>query len=135
MCRAAGSARATASSTGTRSTAIEPVPTYTRADAARLPRHGFVEVRVPVFPFGHAFRAGSRIRVSVQAPGGNRPQWAFRDLPADGRVTNTIARTAARPSRIVLPIVDGATVNTPLPPCPALRGQPCRDYVQPKGTS
>ncbi len=117
-----------------RSSELEPVPTYTKADAAPLPRDGFVELRVPVFPVGHAFRAGSRIRVTVQAPGGNRPQWAFRALPAKGNVTNTIARTAARPSRIVLPIVEGATITTPLPPCPALRGQPCRDSVQPKGT-
>jgi predicted acyl esterase len=120
---------------GARSTRLEPVPTYTKADRTPLPRDGFVEVRVPVFPVGHAFRAGSRIRVVVQAPGGNRPQWAFRDLPADGDVTNTIARTAARPSRIVLPVVEGATITTPLPPCPALRGQPCRDYVEPKGTA
>jgi hypothetical protein len=88
-----------------------------------------------MFPVGHAFRAGSRIRVVVQAPGGNRPQWAFRARPADGDVTNTIARTAARPSRLVLPIVDGATIGTPLPPCPALRGQPCRDFVEPRGNA
>ena len=30
-------------------------------------------VRVPLYPFAHAFRAGSRIRIVVQPPGGNRP--------------------------------------------------------------
>jgi hypothetical protein len=117
-----------------RSTALEPVPTYTKQDAAPLPRHGFAKVRVPMFPMGHAFRAGSRIRVIVQAPGGNQPQWAFESLPAKGTVTNTIDRTPVRASRIVLPILDGTAAATPLPACPALRGQPCRDYVEPKGT-
>ncbi|MCJ7672249.1 MAG: CocE/NonD family hydrolase, partial [Acidimicrobiia bacterium] len=116
------------------STRLTPVPTYTRADRSPLAPGRFVLVRVPVFPISHAFRAGSRIRVTVQAPGGNRPSWAFAAIPAHGRVTNTIARTAAHPSRIVLPIVDGVDVPTALPPCPALRGQPCRDYVAPKAS-
>ena len=114
------------------STPLAPVPTYTRADEAPLPRDHFVRARVPVFPISHAFRAGSRIRVVVQAPGGNRPRWAFEAVPARGHVTNTIARTAAHPSRVVLPILTGVDVSTPLPACPALRGQPCRDYVAPK---
>jgi hypothetical protein len=33
------------------------------------------------------------------------------------------------PSRLVLPLVGGVNVPTGLPPCPGLRGQPCRDYV------
>jgi hypothetical protein len=115
-----------------RSSALEPVPTYTRADRSPLPRDRFVQVRVPVFPISHAFRTGSRIRVVVQAPGGSRPRWAFAALPANGRVTNRIGRGRAHPSRVVLPIVEGVDVSTPLPACPALRGQPCRDYVAPK---
>jgi hypothetical protein len=114
------------------STPLAPVPTYTRADEAPLPRDRFVKVRVPVFPISHAFRAGSRIRVIVQAPGGNRPLWTFASISARGRVINTIARTAAHPSRVVLPILEGVDVSTPLPACPALRGQPCREYVAPK---
>ena len=117
-----------------RSSILEPVPTYTRADRTPLPRNRFVRVRVPVFAISHAFRSGSRIRVVVQAPGGNVPRWAFAALPADGRVTNRIGRGAAHPSRVVLPIVDGVDVPTALPPCPALRGQPCRDYVAPKAS-
>ena len=32
--------------------------------------------------------------------------------------------------RIVLPLVPGIEVPTPLPACNALRGQPCRPYVE-----
>ena len=84
-----------------------------------------------IFPFAHVFRAGSRIRVSVEAPGGDRPEWKFDalPLPTDGQVLNTIAHSAAYPSRLVLPMVPDPVVPTGLPPCPSLRGQPCRTYV------
>jgi hypothetical protein len=32
------------------------------------------------------------------------------------------------PSRLALPVVPGANAPTGLPPCPGLRGEPCRDY-------
>jgi len=110
------------------STDLAPVPTYTRDDASLLPREGFEPVRVPLFPFGHVFRADSRIRVIVQPPGGNRPRWAFDALDASGPTTNAIEHSPGRPSGIVLNTVD-VDVTTPLPDCGALRGQPCRDYV------
>jgi hypothetical protein len=108
---------------------LSPVPTHTRADAADLPAGRFSRVRVPIFPFGHVFRAGSRLRVIVQPPGGNRPRWAFDALPARGNVDNAIARTTHHASRVLLSVVPGVDVTTGLPPCPSLRGQPCRTYV------
>jgi predicted acyl esterase len=111
------------------STELAPVPTHTRKDAADLPTGTFSLVRVPVFPFGHVFRAGSRLRLVVQPPGGNRPRWAFDALPARGEVIDEIDHTARHPSRIILSVADGVDVTTPLPRCPALRGQPCRRYV------
>ena len=114
------------------STELDPRQTHTRADAAPLPSGRFSLNRVELFPFGHVFRTGSRIRIAVQAPGGNRPQWAFASLPASGKVINEVARSTTHPSRVVLPVVSGVTVPTPLPACGALRGQPCRTYVAPK---
>ena len=32
------------------------------------------------------------------------------------------------PSRLLLPVVPGVSVPTGLPPCPGLRGEPCRTY-------
>ena len=108
------------------STALQPVPTHTRADAAPLPHGRATLVRVALYPFAHAFRAGSRIRIVVQPPGGNRPSWAFAALPGPRGVT--VARSAAQPSKVVLPVVSGIDVSTPLPACNTLRGQPCRAY-------
>jgi len=114
------------------STILRPVQTDYAIDVADLPAGQFVLARVEMYPFGHVFRAGSRIRISVEAPGGDRPSWEFDalPLPMDGSpVINTIAHSPAYPSRVVLPVVPDDHVTTPLPPCPALRGQPCRRYV------
>ncbi len=32
------------------------------------------------------------------------------------------------PSRLLLPVIPGVSAPTGLPPCPGLRGEPCRDY-------
>jgi predicted acyl esterase len=102
------------------------VQTHARADVKPLPASGAALVRVPLYPFAHAFRAGSRIRIVVQPPGGNRPAWAFAARPGPRAVT--VSRSPAQPSRVVLPVVSGVDVSTPLPACGTLRGQPCRTY-------
>ena len=112
-----------------RSTAIDPVPTHLRADAAPLPRGRYSLVRIPIFPVAHAFRAGSRIRVTIQAPGGDRPRWRFATIER-GRTSNRIALGGARASSLVLPVLGGVTAQgTPLPGPTALRGQPSRRYA------
>jgi predicted acyl esterase len=112
------------------STDLRPVQTHREEDAAPLPAGQLSEVRVELYPFGHVFRAGSRLKIAISAPGGDRPHWKFEALPAVGTVTNTIARGPAAPSRVVLPVVPDVEVPEALPPCPSLRGQPCRTYVE-----
>jgi hypothetical protein len=112
-----------------KSTALRPVHTHLEADAAPLPPGEFVEARIELFPFAHVFRAGSRIRISIDTPGNTRPLWKFDVLEYDGEVINAIGRSAAAPSRLVLPVIPDLEVTAPLPPCPGLRGQPCRAYV------
>ena len=111
------------------STATDPVPTYAGASASPLPHGQFTEIRIPITPFAYAFRSGSRIRVSVTAPGGDRPAWQFATYPTGGTVTDTIGLGSAHPSALVLSVVKGVTPPDPQPACPSLRGQPCRSYV------
>lgn len=113
---------------GPSSSDVNPEPTYLAADAAPLPSGQWTEVHVPLYYEGHAFRAGSRIRITVEAPGGDQPFWAFGVLTPPGPVTDSVARSSSMPSRLVLPVVSGVNVPTPLPPCPGLRGEPCRTY-------
>jgi predicted acyl esterase len=113
------------------STALEPVHPDTSARAKALPKDQFVSARVALFPFAHIFRAGSRLRITVEAPGGNRPFWAFGDLPANGTVVNDIAHSVSHRSRVVLPVIPNppAGIPTALPPCGSVRGEPCRPIV------
>ena len=110
------------------STALAPVLSAAEEDLAPLPAGEWTEVSVPLYHFAHVFRIGSRIRITVQAPGGDQPFWAFETLPADGEVVNTVTYGTANPSHVLLPLVDSVTAPSPLPPCGALRGQPCRPY-------
>ncbi|MFV2038757.1 MAG: CocE/NonD family hydrolase C-terminal non-catalytic domain-containing protein, partial [Acidimicrobiales bacterium] len=105
-----------------------PVHTHLEADAMPLPEGEFSLTRVQIFPFAHPFRAGSRIRVTVDAPGGARPTWAFADTLPGGEL-NEIAQDSEHQSRLVLSIVPGVDVPPGLPDCGSLRSQPCRPYV------
>ena len=101
-----------------------PVHTHLESDARPLTPGEITPVRVEIFPVAHPFRAGSRIRVTVDAPGGNRGVWVFRTI--SGGETVTISHDADHPSSIVLPVVSGLEVPTGVAPCGSLRGQPCR---------
>ncbi len=111
------------------STATAPVPTYLASAARPLPKGRFTEVRIPILPFAYSFRTGSRIRVTITAPGGDRPVWSFDTFQTHGLVTDTVGLGGAHPSALVLSVVPGLNPPDAQPACPSLRGQPCRTYV------
>jgi predicted acyl esterase len=111
-----------------KSTLLEPVLSLRESDVSPLPADQYVEVTIPLYYEGHVYRAGSRIRVTITAPNGDQPIWSFSETDPDGTATVSIARSKQMPSSIVLPVVPGVGVPTGLPPCPGLRGEPCRDY-------
>ncbi len=113
------------------STLLNPVPTFTRADARPLPAGQFVQVPIPLYYEGHVYRAGSRIRLTISAPNGTQPVWSFSQTvpPLGQKATVWIAMGPTTPSMLVLPVVSGVSVPTGYPPCPSLRNEPCRPYV------
>ena len=111
-----------------KSTPLEPVLSLREADASPMPAGEFVPVTIPLYYEGHAYRAGSRIRVTIAAPNGTQPIWAFDQAEPAGTAQVAIAYGASTPSSLLLPVVAGASVPTSLPPCPGLRGEPCRSY-------
>jgi uncharacterized protein len=111
-----------------KSTPLEPVLSLRQSDVSPLPTGKFVEVTIPLYYEGHAYRAGSRIRVTIAAPNGDQPIWSFGEADPSGTATVAIAHSKQMPSALVLPVVPGVSVPTALPPCPGLRGEPCRDY-------
>ena len=111
------------------STPLEPVPDLRASAVQPLPRGRFVEVTIPLYYEGHIYRAGSRIRVTISAPGGTQPSWAFAQTNPSGTAHVGVQLSASMPSNLVLPVVPGVSVPTGLPACPSLRNEPCRPYV------
>jgi predicted acyl esterase len=112
------------------STPTHSVPSYSPDSVRPLPSRRFSEVRIPVNPFAYVFRAGSRIRVTITAPGGDRPVAAFATTyQTQGQVVDTVSLGGHTTSALVLSVVHGLQPPDAQPVCPSLRGQPCRTYA------
>jgi hypothetical protein len=86
-------------------------------------------VVIPLYFEGHAYRAGSRIRVTIAAPNGSQPIWSFGQTQPPGTTSNVEIQLSSKgQSSLILPIVPGVSVPTGEPPCPSLRNEPCRPY-------
>ena len=86
------------------------------------------ELRVEVFPFGHVFREGSQVRITVAAPHVHPDLWGFTALPTVAQ--NTIHTGGLTPSSLVLPLLPAERAQAGYPACGdvhELRNQPCRD--------
>jgi predicted acyl esterase len=113
-----------------KSSLLEPVLSLRAKDAARLPKGKWAKLTIPLYYQGHVYRAGSRLRVTISAVGGDQPIWGFAEThPRHGHPSISVAHAPSRASRLVLPVVAGVNVPTGLPPCPGLRGEPCRTYT------
>jgi len=111
------------------STDLKPVQTHREADVQPLVPGEWTAVRIEIYPFAHVFRAGSRLRLEIATPGGNKGRWKFDVLQQGAGVYDAVSHSAAHASSLLLPAIPGVEVPTPLPPCPSLRSQPCRAYV------
>ena len=110
------------------STVLDPVPTYLASDRRNLPRGRFDLVRIPIDPIAHTFRAGTRLRIVISAPGGDRPSWTFDTPATNNSVIDTVGLGGVDGSSLVVNEVHGVVPSTTLPTCGALRGEPCRAY-------
>jgi hypothetical protein len=111
-----------------KSTLLEPVLSLRASDVSPMPKGRYVKVTIPLYYQGHAYRAGSRLRVVLTAPNGDQPIWSFGETLPKGHANVSIAHSKSMPSSIILPVVPNVSVPTGLPPCPGLRGEPCRNY-------
>lgn len=102
------------------STALRPFQTHRVEDTLPLVPGQPTRVRIEIFPFAHVFRAGSKLRVYVEAPHVKPDLWGFALLPTPA--TNTIN---TGDSSLALPLLAGESAQAPLPSC-SLRNQPCR---------
>ncbi len=126
----AGWLRASGRSLDPESTELDPNISGREEQVKPLIPGQWTPVRIGIFPFAHVVRAGSKLRISVHSPGGDRPRWSWivKDYPSG--TTFDVAHDASRPSSILLPALPGVTrFPATEAPCKSLRGQPCRDAV------
>lgn len=112
-----------------RSTPLRPFQTHTQEDAEPLSPGTPALGRVEIFAFNHVFRAGSSIRMLIEAPTGETGGWSFDYLKTPA--VNTILHDAQHPSRLVLGLVEAGGVHPGIPACDTILSQPCRDSVAP----
>jgi predicted acyl esterase len=109
------------------STDLLPVQTHQVEDVQPLSMSQPSLARVEIFPFGHVVRAGSRIRMWIEAPTVLPQLWGFALDPTPARVD--VWQTEAYPSRLVLPVASGIEIPEsarPQPTCGEPIRQPCR---------
>jgi uncharacterized protein len=115
------------------STTLRPFHTHRLEDVQALIPGQPAKMRIEIFPFAHPFRAGSKLRLYIEAPHVKPDLWGFALLPTPAQ--NTIHIGPTQPSSIALPLLNGETVPADAgayPPCvltglSGLRNQPCRD--------
>jgi predicted acyl esterase len=115
---------------GPDATATDPRITGRESDAVPIKAGQWHRVSVPIPPFAHLLRAGSRLKFSIHSPGGDKSRWTYRPDPLlNGAEPDvTVGRGGDRPSWVALNVLP-APVHRPLPACGVLRTQPCRPYV------
>ena len=111
-----------------KSTPLEPVLSLREKDVKAMPKGKFAKVTIPLYYQGHPYREGSQIRVIISAPNGDQPVWAFAETDPKGTAKVAIAHDKKHPSNLTLPVLADSAIPTELPPCPGIRGEPCRDF-------
>ncbi len=110
------------------STELRPFQTHQAVQSAALVPTIPSKLRVEVFPFGHVFRAGSQVRITIAAPHVKPDLWGFTLLPIPA--INSIHTGGQYASSVALPLVAGQRAQVAaLPACggiSVLRNQPCR---------
>jgi uncharacterized protein len=101
------------------STPLLPYHPFTLAAAEPLTPNQPVLARIELLPFDYVFRAGSAIRLSIDAPGGY-----FQIVPTPA--VNAIYNQPGMASTLVLGWLPGATAHASLPACGTLLNEPCR---------
>lgn len=112
-----------------RSTSTRPVQTHLEADTRPLRDDGPTPLRVELWPVDHVVRAGSSLRLHVEAPVG---MTGFRQLAASPTpATNVVHVGPDTPTRFVFGRIADPQVATARPACDTLLNMPCRTNPTP----
>lgn len=112
-----------------RSTATRPFQDFTEATTEPLQPNEATLMRIEVFPFAHRFRAGSALRLIIDAPIGITGDWGAFATPNPS--VNTVLLSPEHPSKLVIGVLEDSQERPTAKACGELANQPCRNSIAP----
>ena len=106
-----------------RSTVLAPFHPQTRSAVQAMHPGTPVLARLEIEKFSHTFRAGSSIRIWIDAPSATG-EWAFADPTTPATIH--VWHDATHPSRVVFGVLSTADAPIAEPACNTLISEPCR---------
>lgn len=100
--------------------------TYRQDDFEPVPEDTFVSARVTIPSVAHPVRAGSSLRMLVSTPGRDHGTWEFEAPEYEDAPVFALGYGGGTPTTLTMSVLPGIEIPEEYPPCPALRGQPCR---------
>ena len=67
--------------------------------------------------------------VQISSPGRNHGTWQFEVPDYDGEPEFMLGLGGTAASSLTVSIIPDVSIPEEFPPCPSLRGQPCREHV------
>ena len=104
------------------------IRSFSEADFEPMPINEWVPVKVGIPSVAHPMRAGSALRMIVSSPGRDHGTWEFEAPVYEDTPTFEIGFGPMKPSMLTMAIIPDITIPEAYPPCPSLRGQPCRVF-------
>jgi uncharacterized protein len=104
------------------------VRSYDQTDFEPMPLDEWVPVKVAIPSVAHPIRQGSSLRMAVSSPGRDHGTWEFETPEYGEPPTFQLGYGVGMASSLTMAILPDIPIPAELPPCPSLRGQPCRSY-------
>ena len=106
------------------------------AEAFReMPIDQWERAQVALPSFAHPMRAGSALRMVISAPGRDHGTWEFEAPNYESAPSIQIGYGPNVSSMLSLGTLPEIEIPDTYPPCPSLRGQPCRQFEVSENTS
>ena len=104
--------------------------TYSKEDYERVPVGIWIPASVTIPSVAHPMRAGSKLRILVSTPGRDHGTWEFTPPAYENESLPTfqLGYGPDYPTRLKMVVLPNIEIPDSYPPCPSLRGQPCREY-------
>ncbi len=102
---------------------------YLAEDFEPVPVGEWVQAALAIPSVAHPLRAGSSLQVAISSPGRNHGTWEFEAPLYAEDPTFELGRGPDHPTSLTMTTLPGIAVPDEPPPCPSLRGQPCRTFT------